>query len=109
MNVTHTPHYECNTHTHLTHTRPSPTHPHTHTPPPHPPQLPAALRPVAVVYKGLSGLKLGGCTLARILRGDINTWNAQAIRVSRHARIVVSRILSYCECDEELNSEFMRS
>ncbi|KAG2428357.1 hypothetical protein HXX76_010502 [Chlamydomonas incerta] len=43
-------------------------------------QMPAAIRPVAIVYKGLSGLRLSACSLARILRGEVTVWNAQPIK-----------------------------
>ncbi len=47
----------------------------------HPNQIPAVIRPVAVVYRGDPGLRLGPCTLGRILKGEATRWNDNAILV----------------------------
>ncbi|GIL78289.1 hypothetical protein Vretimale_7646 [Volvox reticuliferus] len=43
-------------------------------------QIPVSIRPVAVIYKGQPGLKLGLCTLAGILSGSITSWNDRQIQ-----------------------------
>ncbi|KAG2453277.1 hypothetical protein HYH02_002600 [Chlamydomonas schloesseri] len=51
-------------------------------------QMPAALRPVALVYRGLSGLRLSACTVAKVLRGDVSAWNAQPIKDDNPGRVL---------------------
>ncbi|KXZ47558.1 hypothetical protein GPECTOR_34g717 [Gonium pectorale] len=43
-------------------------------------QTPVAIRPVAVVYKGVAGLRLSACTLAKIIRGDVRFWDDASIQ-----------------------------
>ncbi|KAG2495398.1 hypothetical protein HYH03_006348 [Edaphochlamys debaryana] len=38
-------------------------------------QIPASIRPVALLYKGVAGLRLSACTVAKIVKGDIKKWD----------------------------------
>ncbi|GLI63272.1 hypothetical protein VaNZ11_006177 [Volvox africanus] len=43
-------------------------------------QIPVSIRPVAIIYKGQPGLRLGLCTLAGIFSGNITYWNEKQIQ-----------------------------